>query len=94
MSSCCQGSSCDCYEEGYDDGERNAENDIDGYNLLLEKSALTLNEVKVWPRDGGFVARVSILFPEGNGKTEKEAIGDLVFNLIAAGYTICAMRRF
>jgi len=94
MSRCCQGSSCDCFEEGYDKGLEDAEDDIDAFNVAIDKSIACLNEdAHIWPRNGEFVARINIDLPEGVGRTEKEAMGDLVLQLIERGLTLVAMRR-
>jgi len=92
---CCQGSDCDCYEEGFDDGRNNAENDLDTYNLCLDKSVVNIaDDVKVWRLGDGWIARIHIDLPHGIGSTEKEAMGDLISKLIEAKLTLVAMRRF
>ena len=90
---CCQGNDCDCYENGYEDGIVHANNNIDGFDCAIDQSIVNFNEVKVLPISGGYVARIHINIPQGYGKTEKEAIGDLVQKLIECKLTVVAMSR-
>lgn len=86
MSRCCAGQDCDCYVDGYDDGQREYVHDFDYIGNAKSHSVFNFNEIKTYPicpeTSGWFwIARIDINLPEGRGNTETEAIGDLLIKL-------------
>lgn len=81
MSGCCAGPNCDCYEEGFEDGQREFEKDFDYFNAAKDHSDFHFDQIRTYPFKGMWIARIHIDLPEGVGGSEKEAIGDLIVKL-------------
>ncbi len=82
----CKNCNCDCYQNGYDKGFDDGLEDIVTPSLeeVLEdnRASSITNLLRTTPIATGCIANMGIDFPYGEGKTEKEAIGDLLQKLI------------